>query len=907
MSDKLTYLPIEEVVDFVTKSNQQTQSKNYATRVRGFRFDTPGLLQRDWGTIGEFPNYPTTSQVNGFRLPINDEEREYPIWVGYDSSGNLRIHVWNFDLNRWDELTRVIKAHLASSPGASDTIVTLSNFTDILGNAVSLSDGDLNDYIAVNNTLGNSAAYVSVSTATTITSVVVLGSIGLGWSLNDNIWLYRMTGILPDSILGTGRGYEFMEGSNPHIRFAAVETQKKVNMYYGNSASTPILRQPIQIRKSVATSFGSFSGSPIYYYPIDHNHRRPIHLFLTDAYIGNDPTIMPDTAYSLGNSTAVGSLNTKSGWYIDKAQLSPDYQASPATSGAAIPNRIAVGGSASTTLVIGEGITIKCDFTCVSDGESDHRRYYITALYRGAFGSFYQESDPIAQVFLSPNVVGGLYQNGSPNVTFTFELDLARLNKTIAGFKLYSAFKTDSDGIHANLSRWQDDATPGNEFGTTYVEDKTVLLSDSGWSNVSTVANSLQKAVTLTKDTFFAALAAAAPNIDSNLGHSIDKNRSYMTPPYAVSVGHEDALIMAVLQDDTTLRLSSVDGSGVSEDDNFPDDSDDNLDRKQKLGLWGHGQVLGVSKLGSLILILRSTELETYDIQSESHEIYTIDCYSKDSILGLGKNESPIGVAWAGKAGIWLLPSGGSLPHVLNPLWVNFYDGSLMIADGVTPFVTDDQRRSAKFGYSETYRSIMCTMNVNKEDGSGTETLTFIYSLDRRKWYVREFNLSGAIEFFNARTDGSLVIGTTNGLLRYPNRSTYPLAHPYEDDVAWNGTAGVSASRGIPTRIRLTIGEVYSLDPSAVIQEFLMDFAQQTDYNGLAEITFYANGRAVGATRRFRVNREFDAMVLEDIGQIRSFEVQIDLPDANLHKFKKFDISRQQIGYSVDAKVGVPT
>lgn len=896
MPDVKNSISIKDITDWITDIDPRDLSKNFLSRVRGFRIDTPGFIGKDFGTIHRYQSYPSGStQVDGHNLRVSTDNSEHDIWIGYDSSNNLGIYVWNTSLTAWEELTRVLKTHLLGAPGVTDTTVTINTVTDYHGNSVTLGSGDILNYIAVNMNaarLGESLIIVN-NTSSTISTVVYVGSAGANWQNGDEVWLFRMTGILPDSVLGTGRGYIFANGVTPHTRFMPLETQDKVTMFYGSSDDPPVLRQPIQIRKSIYTSNVASGGVNVYYYPDDLGGQRSIHLLQPYQYIGNDATINPGSPIFIGMTTPAAALTTTAGWYIDKAQLTPDFKAVGA---ATVPKRYL---DPIETVTIGEGIKLSFDFTA-STASTDlyHTRFYVTVLYRGISPTIpYQESDPICQVFLSMRDVSGA--TGIPTLKPTILIDPSRINKTIAGFRFYEAQKLDDD-IGGKLANWLDDPTE-------YIELVDVLITDAGWVLYPTDFYCYHyRVIDLTKAFYDNALASANSNIDANLEHAIDLNRSYLTPRYGVMIGRSGGPVMAVDQDDQTIRLSTYSGDAAHMDDAFPDVSTDNLGSKQKITLFGHGQILGLSKLGTILVILRNSELERYDLQSGEQDIFAIDCYSKRSVIGLGTNDAPIGVAWGGKSGIWMLPAGGGLPVVFNRNLSNFYDGTLMISDGVTPFVTDTQRKNSIFGYDQVYREIYCHLQVNKEDGSGTEYLTLRYAIDsdKRKWNARQFNLSGVIKYFGYKNDGTMIIGSTNGILKYPNRVTYAAAHPYEDDVSWDGSVGTSANRGIPASFKLNVGEIHSLNPLVTMRNFIQWVIATSKTNGLVTVNFYADGAPLPFDYLYFRPADKQGMprIVRRIGQLRQLEIEVIVPTST--DFLRYDVSEMQVEYNSDIVMG---
>jgi hypothetical protein len=884
-------LVIHKVEDYITNIDPVDLGAQYLSDVRGFRFDRPGVIgYRDWGTIKRYPSTPSgVTLVGGYSLYIPTENVEYDVVIGYDAYNSLRIFVYNSGNLVWDELTKLYKANLNASPAATDTTAGILNVRDILDASATLGNGDLRQYIAVNVSQAGEALIVVDSTPLTFSTLVYMGSSGVTWLDGDEIWFYRMTGILPDTVLGTDRGYRFTNGSSPHLRWLPQEAQNKVTLFYGDSNEPISGKHPLQIRKSNFTSDASTTYANVYYYFDDLDAQRSIHLLNPDQFIGNDATIEPTVPHLFGQ-IAFLAIGTTTGWYIDKAQLLPDYQS---TGSASVPKDIADGD---VTLTLNEGIAFTIDFSAGASTAKYHTRFYITALYRGTdAATFYQESDPIAQVFLSTSA-----GTGFPQITPTIKIDLAKLNKSLAGFRIYEAIKNDTD-IASIIGNWFDSAEE-------YIQVKQILLTDSGWTTVATTVYHYQFVVPAISSTvYYEALASAASTLDANLGHTVDKNRSYMSPLFGIRAGRGQESVIVVVQDDRTLRLSSYDGAGVHEDDNFPDLSIDNATRSLKVPLNGKGSVKGLALLGGKILVFRNSELESFFFDNSgslvAEGIYPIDFWAKDSLTGIGLSDNPLGVAWAGNYALYYLPALGGGRQIINERQLNFYNGDLLTSDKVTPFVTSTFRQGVITAFCPATNEIIFQVETYVDDGYGatpttTEYLGLCYNVETRKCRVRK--LSRRIRFYNNRKDNTLTLGGHTALLQYPNKTTYSGGHAWEDELT---SAGVSASLGIDSRLK--INARYSLDPKEVYNVIDLDFVGRATNNNLFDVNLYLDGAvAPYDTISYRANDIPTRRKIKPIGQAKRLEIEVKIPSTYLYQFKQLEIRTISLLHETQTKVG---
>lgn len=262
--ERLEYLPIERIDDFVTNVDTADLASNFALSTRGFRHSKPQSIgERDWGTVHRYANYPTgITIVNGYTLFIPSENRSYEIIFGYDANNLTHAYVDNGSATGvWTELTEFVTATVSAISGVTAAIGSVKDYA---GNAISSMAVDyLKEFVAFVPNQTNSAGLVTTSTVMSAGNVTITlvnkPDVALSWGASSSIVLYRATGILPSSVLGTDRGFINDLGKTPHLRFLDVTAQNKLNVFYGTSANPPVTYEPIQIRKGGVLSPGSFT------------------------------------------------------------------------------------------------------------------------------------------------------------------------------------------------------------------------------------------------------------------------------------------------------------------------------------------------------------------------------------------------------------------------------------------------------------------------------------------------------------------------------------------------------------------------------------------------------------------------------------------------------------------------
>lgn len=616
-------------------------------------------------------------------------------------------------------------------------------------------------------------------------------------------------------------------------------------------------------------------------------HRNCIDLVdFTDGYAcGNLASIIRLT----GGAGAKGSGAITS-WYVDKAGLLPDFiKLGTQTLNRAVP-------LPPDTVDIGEGLRMTLTYQEETDSgvNAYYCRMYVTALYVGLDGvTPYQESDPILQVFLSS--LSGKF----PSAKIQVLLDLARVNKNLYGFNFYEARKASAD-FGGHLANWIDDAA---EYLLAY----QLLYSSPGWaidtSNQYSYSNTVNQ---FTLGAIDLAYASNPGNIEDNLNHGVQLSRSYLTSRFGVKTARDEQAVYVVDQDDRFLRLSSQDGAGENEDDNFPNIVEDNTGFKQKKQMTARGILSGLAIVKDVIVAMRETEADLFDLQSAEPNLIGVDFYAPKSLTSIGNPDNMFGLGWTGKSGIYFMPVGHVGAIMTLSLGIaNRIDGSQMTDDTVTPFITDSYRKNMICGFDPTYKEMWVHTQINLSSGTGSEFLCYRINFDNNKRIsVRQLNLSTqAVKFFSSKKDGSFTVGVTNGLLKYPNRNTTANSHAFEDEVSF---AGVSASRGIPKVIRINCGSLHKLNLNAALWDIVMDyFGITSSINNMVGLNLYANGEITTFDPKTfdPAVKGFDRMITEH-GPVETLEIEIVFPTTNLYQFKRFDLNQIEIGYIKKARVG---
>lgn len=909
------------------------------TKITDDTFDLVGsTFMNAWTSGGIATKTPITIlKVHTF---VDTGGTEYEIVVGLDSNSLTRIYVYD---SVWIELTRKINALVNDTIGAGDATFDIDTITEN-GVAYTPSADEFNNWIVVNTQSGqnNETVLITDCTASNLTVDAVVGSNGLGWANNDTVEIYRFPTIKFN--------YTYSNGVTPLINFLPIEEQRKATVLYTDSSTPKVARQAIQIVKRDARNFmydaiSAYNRTLLagWYVESDFGSLNPYYInegtvgspFTTYGYLREIYSISGTTTVTI-RTTAAHNLSTGNvimlfglplydvnGIWTITVVDTDEFTLDKCVGGGTYPTP---GSSSGYIIAIASSSvyneTNGRDWLSVSSGKYvvantatiDYRKFvrvYVTLTFSG-----YQESDPVFQGFY--NLGTSSTSADGAELYLGVSINFALMNKEITAINFYgAAAPSDTSAQDGNWADADGDyyliySLSLNTAATvSYFKKQNTAYNAKPYFGVATGA-ALVGISAINSSTIGDAGAGAATTILDALGHSVDKNRSYPTPRYAVRVARPQGAITVIDADDSTLRVSNRNGDNVNEDDNFPDTSVDNTASALKIFLNTSGELLGLGVLNDQIHAFKKTEREIKNLQSKFQGIVKCDFVARESLV-----LCPKGLSWGGERGIYLLPSYGGEEEIINPQWQNLYDGSLL-ATATLPYMTTAYRAAIVGGYSETYESLWFSAQITTAAGS-TEYVSFVYSFQRKAlsgkpvgWYQRELNIgstNGLVKCFSSRrADKTLTIVTSNGILQYPNRSG---SYLFQDDVLVNG-AGTqySQSKGIPTKLKINIGSLYGLASKAVYDNFRMDFdGASISGSGTFNIKFWANKKTDAAveTKTQRIDTATVYPVVRPIPPIGSLErmaIQIDLTEDAESDLKKFDISTIEFGFAKNPEIG---
>ena len=792
--------------------------------------------------------------VYGITLIDSSTGYEHEIIIGVDSNSNTRIFIdtSSDSSGNWLELTEQMNGTINDvSIGASDFTVIISSTMTENGNTLLLSDTVRfpdNYFIGwlMYNTTRSNGAIVDAYTASTRTISLghtIIGSSGLGWADTDTIYLYRNSELLIAGFTGVGGFYNYSNGSTPQVRILTKGSKRKATVFCGNP-STKVFSKPMQLirRTSSTVIFSNFYTLP-------------------------------------------------SGWYLRNAQMPQVVTKQIGTIGS--PKRY---NSTATEDYIYDGISLGFTYTRSSynAGSATFTRVLITLQ----FGE--QESDPIAQ--LCSVADSGYFIEPS----FKFSFDIAKIPKGLTGVNVYSWTKEWLVGgiIKGNSWTTEDDFSQYLLLGT--VDLNTGWLS-AGYSFAKVTLDSIASywaqmtaSIALSR-TYLEGLGYGAGNgsILSRLGHVPDLNRSYLTPRFAITSKESRGAFNIVDEDDNTLRRSAYSGLATNMDDNYVDLTVDQQGDRQQWDLTSSGELYGLAGNDDTIIAFKRYQIEFIDPQSGITRTIPADVIAKNSIV-----ETPYGVAWCGRQGIYFLQSGNYIPEIINELWSDRYDGTSFVT-GTTQYITDANRSAAIGGYDQFYDELMFAIVTNV---SATEAWKYVYrySFKNKRWTVRTFELGTsmgyssniAIKYFSKRNDGTLSIGSANGIFKYPSTL-------YTDGSRTTQTGLTLGGNGFERYLKFNFGSIYNLLKANFFEIFVLDKAMSsTSGTATFNIKFFANFLSTAfETKTSIMDNVMLPRPLPPRGNVETLQVEISNTGSEAAT-KQFDITSFFAGLSSSTRIG---
>lgn len=511
-------------------------------------------------------------------------------------------------------------------------------------------------------------------------------------------------------------------------------------------------------------------------------------------------------------------------------------------------------------------------------------KYYITAIKDG-----YMESDPIFGIHVDTSV-----NNGAPVLSLEFSIDWRAMDSRINGLVVYAAL-----GVHQKA---ETDIIINDTYGGWTPADADMLMVgkymfDEYYTNPTKQYDWYKSGGTLILfGDIIQIYDATEINLYGNLGHAVDVNRSVLKPKFLSSAEKTQGSVVVADQDDGVLRLSSYDGYGVHEDENFPDVTLDATNGRQKIFLTQNGKIFGIEVQLGQVYVFKRTSLEVIALGNAQTNVYPIDCVSPKSIV-----KTPHGIVWAGVGAIYILPINGGRIEALNTGWSNMYNGSLKFSTNNIPYIADADKENIVCGYNPYFDEVWCEI-VTATEPFVTEYVNYRFSFKTRKWMRRKIQtVEGVNQFITSISDSKLYIVCDQGILAYPNTDT---DNAFMDCVPYNPVGGRSY-QDIVTRLKINIGELHSLPTNYKLYSIMLNYtaSMPTQQNTHAiRVNLYGD--------YYDVPLDFVVIPLESgthteirqvksFGQIERLMVEIDSTDANCDKL---NISRISLGILADSR-----
>ncbi len=371
--------------------------------------------------------------------------------------------------------------------------------------------------------------------------------------------------------------------------------------------------------------------------------------------------------------------------------------------------------------------------------------------------------------------------------------------------------------------------------------------------------------------------------IDAALGHTPvvpaegNSQRDGLIPRYTARVGRSQVSLVAVDQDDNTVRICSEDGYGTVEDENFPQISKD-VNGNRLIGyLDSRGPLLGLAFRNQALICLKPTELEIIDLFSGSQDVIPCDAVAPLSIV-----QTEYGVIWAGRFGFYLLPIDGSGPVRISLPISNKYDGTLLTADGY-PYIADPSTIIG--GYDRLYKEAAFYAQMRDENDPSSVVPTLLrYNFEHGRWFFRRLTWA-SLAYLSKREDVSLVLGDEYGPLKYP----VPGLYADNQHINYAGSTTDSGS-SFTDEIKVNLGQVYGLHRNSVPFDFLLDASGQ---QGTIAVSLYKDMESEAFAGPFNValNGYPFRVRVPSPGQCQSIQVGLSSSAAT-----NVDISRIEIG-----------
>jgi len=257
---------------------------------------------------------------------------------------------------------------------------------------------------------------------------------------------------------------------------------------------------------------------------------------------------------------------------------------------------------------------------------------------------------------------------------------------------------------------------------------------------------------------------------------------------YQTKTAIGERTMVVIDESDDVLRLCLFDAEGLMNDHNFPNRTKDNASNPLKLFLGGRGELLGiVGQLGNIYAFKRSA-IEIIQASTTASNIISADVAAKKSII-----ITKFGIVYAGKFGIYVLPSHGGLFETLTTSIRNEYVA-----------LSDTDKEAIIATECEDIGVIMFSM----------PSICYVYHVGMAVWWKRKFALSPVA--MTKRSDNSVIFGANDTypeppvLLKYPDRASYidgTSAIPWVIETQWLTLGASDVEKLIRTLLSVTLSD----------------------------------------------------------------------------------------------------
>ena len=776
--------PLRGIRGWLTNVDPADSPEDYAEEFNGYRALSSGLIDKDAGTIQRSSAYPSGIRMRGGRVVTDPSTaKRHQIIAGLNTSDKTRLFVDETGdySGTWKALTRKIVCRIVSltyNSTPKTTTITMSVPAED-GASIAIAADELAGHVVVNETPNPyQFARILSNTATAAVggnfTITVLGNMTPAIPVVAD---WPATGWC--SITPTASAYvAFQEnnGAAPHFRWNPIDALKEVTVYYGRH-DTRTYRIPMEIQKHAAMS--SFyttdvpSNIPRLSWParwsmnVGGGGYCPTHVYLGSA-----------TAGISALTGGVGGLEKDIYEFPDRGETIQDSSTWSFL-------RLGVYVTDTTTPIYRNGSIV----------------VWILVVITLLYGE--DETDPVATAYC-----GATVPSQSPILAMSYAFNPGLMHDKLTGIRMYTKTLNVlevNNGLQdiylADVTLAKEilfnEAEPGSEFTVTVqapsADRKEKVLVISHNYNIPAVQLGSQ----------WQEVQNGGPSISTMLGHAPDRDRSYVTPRYFVRSSTTRTQGAAVIIDvtDRFARISAF-GNGIHMDGTFPDVSVTTANSRGKIILIGQGEILGISQVAGTILFHREDALETFDLNSGRQEIVPFDTISRDSIC-----ETPLGIAFMGRSGPWLMPASGAGVRYLGNDIGNLFDGREQLLDG-TPVISAESMAASLIGYDPAFRDLWIQLRMNTEAGAVYTMARFFLEQTAPEgghWAERRLNFGSDIPvlWFDKAGESSFVIGYESGILEYPN---VHIGFAHLDCVGWDGAAPIAGTgQGFAARIKAVL------------------------------------------------------------------------------------------------------